>query len=184
MLPPGRQHSLLSVLLWVRLLIDAILGATGLILGVPLLLGSSGSSVVEGFALVIAITSILVPCIRSLVFLLLGGYGAIRLRRDPTQSPWPVLLAACLDLPMVLGMLIAGGLVPFVLKGDAGSTILACVLLASDLALIVLSARARGPSAEVPDRAQPGPGPQILQLAPHLAGVVCMVLWGRLLVTA
>lgn len=168
------QTRTFSLLLRIRLVIEAVLGVGLIALGAPVLLRGSGRDVVQSIGWILIFAAFFFPIARSLSFLLLAGIGSLRLRQNPKRPPSLILLATALDLPVSLAFALSSGLLPWAGILSSG---LAVVLLLWDVVLLVLTVR-RLPARST-ESAAARPSSFVLRLAPVLANAMCVLFLVR-----
>lgn len=167
-----RQSKTFALLLRIRLLLEAGLGLVLLLFGIRALSSGAGRDLLQALGFILIVAAFFFPIARSLGFVVLAGVGSRRLQRQPDQPPSLILLAAVLDLPMLLAFVLGSGALPW--PGTV-STGLALVLLIWDVALIVSTLRmtpSRTPTAE---GTAARPTSIVLRAAPLLANAMCLI---------
>lgn len=179
MLAAGLPAKTFLLFLRTRLILEAVLGIGTLILAVAALGTEPRHSVLHAIGWVLILAAFFFPIARSLGFLFVAGLGSLRLQRHPDKPPSLILLAAALDLPVLVALALGSGALPW--KG-AGSTGLAVVLLLWDVALIALMTRkAPTPDAVTADAGDSRPPSIVLRAAPTVAHGVTLLFVGRFL---
>lgn len=172
MLAANRQTQTLALLLRIRLLIEAGLGITLLLLGMRVLGFGPRGGTLDALGWILILAAFFFPIARSVGFVLLAGLGSRRLQRQPDRPPSLILVAAALDLPMLLAFVLGRGALPWAGSVSMG---LAVFLLLWDVALIVIALRT--PPSPTPAAAGTAERPTsiVLRAAPLLANLMCLV---------
>ena len=168
----NRLNQTFARLLRIRLFIEAGLGIALLLLGVRVLGFGNGRGTLQSLGFILIFAAFFFPIARSLGFFVLAGLGSLRLQRQPDQPPSLILLAAVLDLPMLLAFVLGSGVLPW---AGSLSTGLALFLLIWDVALIVITLRRMPPAAPGTAEAAVRPPSIVLRAAPLLANLMCVV---------